>query len=112
MPNDKALSIISRLSFRFAKTMPEVPHEYTVRSDETEEDYVALYHRIAEDGILDSYNGGKNKYLYPGDRWKYWAMTTHLPSSRVLNRQRIEHDVARLRREGQPIRDADGHLSD
>jgi hypothetical protein len=108
MPNDKALSIIPRLSFRFAKTMPQTPHEYTVRSEATEEDYVALYHTVTQDGVDERYNGRKKKYLYPGDGWKYWAMTTHLPSSRILNRQRIEHDVERLRREGQPIRDIDG----
>jgi hypothetical protein len=28
-------------------------------------------------------------------------MTTHLPSSRVINRMRIEDDLERLRREGQ-----------
>lgn len=112
MPNEKALSIISRLHFRFAKTMPQTPHEYTVRKPEdmaAEADYIALFNTILADGIDERY-GGRKKYLYPGDGWKYWAMTTHLPSSRVLNRQRIEHDVERLRREGQPIRDADGLL--
>jgi integrase len=114
-PNENALSIISRLNFRFAKTMPQTPHEYTVREPEdeaTEADYIALFNTILADGIDERYGRGKKKYLYPGDGWKYWAMTTHLPSSRVLNRQQIEHDVERLRREGQPIRDANGRLSD
>ncbi len=96
--------IIARLSFRLAKTMPQTPHEYTVRAPETEVDYVALYDAIQRDGVAERYGGRKKKYLYPGDGWKYWAMTTHLPSSRVLNRMRIEDDLDRLQREGQPIR--------
>lgn len=84
------LSIIGQLPFRVAKTMPHIPHEYTVRSAETEELYVALYNAIQSDGVYERYNGRKKKYLYPGDGRKYWAMTTHLPSSRVLNRMKIE----------------------
>jgi hypothetical protein len=115
MPNENALAIISRLSFRAAKTMPHIPHEYTVRGAEdwdagAHADYIALFNTMLADGIDERYGNREKKYLYPGDGWKYWAMTTHLPSSRVLNRQRIEHDVERLRREGQPIRDADGHI--
>jgi hypothetical protein len=37
--------------------------------------------------------------------WKYWTMTRHKPSSWVINRQLVEDDADRLRREGQPVRD-------
>jgi hypothetical protein len=33
----------ANLRFRFAKTMPEIPHEYVVRSPENESDYVKLF---------------------------------------------------------------------
>jgi hypothetical protein len=56
---------------------------------------------IASEGTFERWKGRKKRYLYPGDGWKYWAMTTHMPSSRVLNRMRIEDDLARLRAEGQ-----------
>ena len=45
--------------------------------------------------------GRYKRYLYPGDGWKYWAMTTELQESRVINRTKIEDDLERLRREGQ-----------
>ena len=105
-----ALAIIARLPFRFAETMPQTPHEYTVRQPETEADYVALFDAIRQHGVDERYGGSERKYLYPGDGWKYWAMTTDLPSSRILNRMRIEDDADRLRREGQPIRDAEGRI--
>jgi hypothetical protein len=95
------LEIISRLQWRLAKTMPEIPHEYTVRGKppETEELYVALFQTIQASDVLQPYKGRRKPYLLPGDGHKYWAMTTHLPSSHVLNRMLIEDDLPRLRRE-------------
>ena len=65
------LPVIARLSFRVAKTMPEIPHAYTVRSPQTEEDYVALWNAIEADGVYEYYNRRKKKYLYPGNGYKY-----------------------------------------
>ena len=81
--------------------MPEIPNKYTVRDEANEAAYVALFNAIAAVGVFERSRGRHKKYLYPGDGWKYWAMTTHMPSSRVLNRMRIEDDLARLRAEGQ-----------
>ncbi len=95
--------IIGQLSFRAATTMPQIPHEYTVRGRPpgNERLYVALFNAIQQHGRDERYNRRKKKYLYPGDGYKYWAMTTHQPSSRVLNRMKIEDDLPRLRAEGQ-----------
>ena len=95
------LAAITNLSFRFAKTMPHIPHEYTVRSPETEEAYVPLFNAIMADGVFEFYNGRTKRYRYPGDGRKYWAMTTALSQSRIINRMKIEDDLPRLRREGQ-----------
>ena len=93
--------VIETLSFRFASTMPHIPHEYTVRSAENEAAYVALFNAIQEHGQPEWFRGHQKKYLYPADGWKYWAMTTELGQSRVINRAKIEDDLERLRREGQ-----------
>jgi hypothetical protein len=97
----QTLAVIRRLPWRFAKTMPHIPHEYTVRSPETEDDYVALFNAIMSHGIFEAYQGRKKRYLYLGDEFKYWAMTTALFHSRVINRMRIADDLERLRQEGQ-----------
>jgi hypothetical protein len=94
-------AVIDSLSFRFAKTMPEIPHEYVVRSPHNEAAYVALFSAIMEHGVNERWEGRRKRYLYPGDGWKYWAMTTRLQESRVINRMKIEDDLERLRREGQ-----------
>ena len=43
-----AIYPIAELSFRVAKTMPEIPHEYVVRTPENEAAYVALFNLIVE----------------------------------------------------------------
>ena len=95
------LATINRLPFRIAKTMPHIPHEYTVRTPETGQAYVALFNAIMADGVYEYYKGRRKKYLYPGDFRKYWAMTTNIHASRVINRMKIEDDLLRSRREGQ-----------
>ena len=80
------------------------PHEYTMRDKKDaarETAYVQLFHLIQADGVIERWHGRKKRYLYPGDGYKYWAMTTNEPQSRVLNRMRVEDDIERLRQEGQ-----------
>jgi len=100
-------AVIESLSFRFARTMPEIPHEYVVRGPENEAAYVALFNAIMEHGVYERWAGRHKRYLYPGDGWKYWAMTVELQESRIINRMRIEDDLERLRREGQSSPETD-----
>ena len=98
---DDILAAIGRLSFQFAKTMPETPHEYAVRSAENEAAYVILAQAVLDHGVRERYVPEKprrpywTRYLYPGDGWKYWIMTTVLGQSRILNRARAagDHEV-------------------
>jgi len=78
------LGVIRRLDFVFAKTMPENPHEYTVRLRAVADaDYVALYDSIMREGIIAFWRGCEGKikkprparYLCPGDGWWYWSMS-------------------------------------
>jgi hypothetical protein len=91
-------ALIGRLVFVFAKTMPHIPHEYTVRSPENEADYVTLAQAILDHGLRERYVPEKPKrpywtrYLYPGDGWKYWLLTTSIGHSRILNRARVADD--------------------
>jgi hypothetical protein len=85
-----AIYPIAALSFRVAKTMPEIPHEYVVRKPENKEAYVALFDLIVERGVHEMWRGRKYQYWYPGDGWKYWRMDDDIRQSRVLNRARAE----------------------
>ena len=78
------LGVIGRLNFVYAQTMPDVPHEYTVRlRAAADADYFALYDCIMRDGVIEFWRGREGKikyprparYLYPGDGWRYWSMS-------------------------------------
>ena len=76
--------------------MPEIPHEYVVRTPENEANYVALFHLIIEHGVHEMRRGRQYQYWYPGDGWKYWRMDNDIRYSRVLNRCRV------VKAQGQP----------
>jgi hypothetical protein len=98
------LLAISRLDFVFAKTMPELPHEYTLRKKARDEaDYIALFEAIQKHGVIERWKGRPGPYLYPGDGWRYWDLTAKMNAqlwrSRHINRNRIE-EVQKLRAVG------------
>jgi hypothetical protein len=101
---EQIIQAISRLTFVFAKTMPELPHEYTVRRRAADEaDYIALFEAIQEHGVIERWKGRPGRYLYPGDGWRYWPMTAKLNSrleyNRHINRNRVE-EAQKLRAAG------------
>ena len=99
------MAVIEQLQWHTAKTMPHIPHEYTVRGrDGSEEDYAQLSEAIERDGVFERWKGRKKRYLHPGDGWKYWNQPPHP----IINRMRVEDDADRLRHEGQLLRDALG----
>ena len=78
--------LVAGLEWRFAKTMPEVPHWYVVRKPEIEAIYVRLFRAIRAHGQDQKYGPYRGRYLHLGDGHKYWAMTTQEGQSRIINR--------------------------
>jgi hypothetical protein len=100
--------IIEQLEWRQARAKdrfghPQIPHAYTVRGRPPGDEplFEALFHVIQQHGRNERFNRRKKKYLYPGDGYKYWTMTTHLSSTMIINRMLLADDIERLRREGQ-----------
>jgi hypothetical protein len=79
---------VKGLNWIFAKTMPQFPYRYIVRSPENEDTYVRLFNAIRAHGYDQKFRGRRQRYLELGDGYKYWAMTTRLPSSRIINRDK------------------------
>jgi hypothetical protein len=102
MPAPAPPAPIAALSFRVAKTMPEAPHEYVVRTPENEAAYVALFTLIGEHGVQEKWGRQRYQYWYPGDGWKYWRMTTDVRQSRVLNRGRADRAAGAAHSPGCP----------
>jgi hypothetical protein len=78
----------NRLCFVFAKTMPEIPHEYVIRTKENWAAFMRLWDTIDERGMPGTFRGRRYKYWYRGDGWRYWCMGPKWPY--LINRARVE----------------------
>lgn len=90
------LAVIGRLKFVFARTMPENPHEYTIRAKDDEAAaavFGRLYTWIGELGRVERWGKNRYRYLYPGDGWRYWILGPRY--SYIINRARTpDQEVA------------------
>lgn len=67
------VKFFATLDFVFAKTMPEQPHEYVVRTSENEAAYVRLFEAVKSRGSWEKFGRHRYRYWLPGDGFKYWA---------------------------------------
>lgn len=93
---ENARAYIGKVRWQFAKTMPQWPHEYTVRKWRQDlepefEDFVTL---IRSEGIVKPWprDAAVPRYRHPYlelDGWEYWTMGEPVPETTVLNRARL-----------------------
>jgi len=79
-------AFVDRHHWQFARTMPENPHEYTLRRNAASADFTAAVRFIRERGCLEEYRGRLYKTLYCGDH-KYWTMGAPLQETDLINRK-------------------------
>ena len=82
-------SFISGARWQFAKTMPQVPHEYTMRAWNDSGEFEAFLHYILHYGELRKVKNWKRVYLDVGDYY-YWWMGAPISEATVINRASIE----------------------
>jgi hypothetical protein len=86
MNHEKARDLIARNKWTFAKTMPQIPHEYTLRKNwNSEKEFVALVLYIREVGRQEKFGRTTYTYLYL-DGYKYWTMGAHIDITTLINR--------------------------
>ena len=78
-------AFIAQAPWRFAKTMPEQPHEYTTRGETPDEEFEAFVRFIREHGYRARYGRNVYTYLKLGD-WRYWTMGWPVAQTRIINR--------------------------
>lgn len=88
MEEKDIMLVIESLAWKFAKTMPTMPHWYTVRV--TDDDhlnglYEQLYHYIKGNHYVKVFKGRKYKYCDIGE-YSYWIMSDYLYNSKIINR--------------------------
>jgi hypothetical protein len=86
---DRAAKYIDKVKWQYAKTMPQMPHEYTRRvcSIEAglEDDFVWFVLAIREFGFKHVF--GRRTYMYlKVDDYHYWTMGDLIENTILINR--------------------------
>ncbi len=90
-----ARAYIAQVRWQFAKTMPQWPHEYTVREwrPDLNREFAAFVDLIRTEGIAKPWprDSATPRYHHPYlevDGWEYWSMGAPIPETTVINRAR------------------------
>lgn len=86
MTEHEAREFIVASRWRFARTMPQNPHFYTLRKDAEDDDqFVSFVEFIRSHGYDEVF--GKTTYRYLDiDGWQYWTMGFVTDSTTLINR--------------------------
>ncbi len=83
-------AFIAQAPWRFAKTMPQLPHEYIRQGDVSEHDFQAFLSYLREHGFRASWRQQPPNTYLELDGWRYWAMTGRRGQPiMILNRERL-----------------------
>ena len=92
---ERARKFIAKHNWKFAKTMPYVPHFYVVKdylSDEDKQEFKWFISQLPTYGKMMAWGKMKPKPYWFIDEWKYWTMAEDsIEVQNVLNR--AEHHV-------------------
>jgi len=78
------------VKWQFAKTMPKIPHEYTVKSwkPHLSISFEHFVEHIRKNGYKEKFM--KKEYTYfDFNGWKYWTMGDPIEETTIINRARI-----------------------
>jgi hypothetical protein len=92
-----ARTYVAAVRWQFAKTMPQWPHEYTVREwrPELEEQFLAFVELIRRAGEVKPWPKDALRPRYHHtyleiDGWQYWTMGAPVAETTVINRARVD----------------------
>jgi hypothetical protein len=95
-----ARSYIDEVRWQFAKTMPQWPHEYTVREwrPDLDPEFLMFVELIRSEGIVKPWprDAATPRYHHTYlqlEGWEYWTMEDSIPETTLINRALIEHPV-------------------
>lgn len=84
------LEKLEKASYRYAYTMPQWPHHYTLRKTwEKDEDFVEAVNYIREHGVPEMFGRHRRIYLYHKG-YKYWTMGNPIDQTILINRAKAE----------------------
>lgn len=82
--------ILQEHKWKYAKTMPQHPHEYTLREHWDDDLFLAVVKEMRKKGEWGKFFRVPIKYwTYTLGNYKYWTMGYGLDQTKLINRARI-----------------------
>jgi hypothetical protein len=76
--------LLESQQWKFAKTMPEIPHWYSLRKDwSRDDDFVLVAEHILSNGVPEKFQLRTYIYLFSG-AFKYWIMEESVTQETIL----------------------------
>lgn len=88
MTHERFETFIEGSRWIFAKTMPQIPHEYTLRKHADEAEFEAAVAFIREHGYRARW-GRYNHTYFDVDGWQYWTMGAPVGETILINRAEL-----------------------
>ncbi len=89
MTEDKARELLSTHHFQFAKTMPTIPHYYTlIKNWNNKQEWFDLVDYMKANGKVEKFYNKEYVYFYL-DEYKYWVMDEHTNETTLINRAKV-----------------------
>ena len=86
MEREEAEKLLECATFRFAKTMPTMPHSYTVRDTwENEAEFEQVVAAVQQHGESRRFRGRTYRYLV-ANGFQYWTMGASPAKTILINR--------------------------
>jgi hypothetical protein len=98
---------VAEVRWQFAKTMPQWPHEYTVREwrPDLEQSFEEFAQLIRQAGVVKPWpaDAAVPRYHHTYlelDGWEYWTMGAPIAETTVINRARLQDSASTASRLG------------
>lgn len=89
-PEDAAryTEVLEKATWIFAKTMPWLPHWYTLRSEWDDALFVEVVTAMRRDGVDELYGKQKKRHrVFLLNGYKYWTMENPVEKTLLINRK-------------------------
>ena len=90
------VEMLEKARFRFAATMAENPHMYTLKKTWPEADWMRMVRTVIQ-GNYDVWFRGYRYRSFMANGWRYWAMTKDPDASILINRSSLLPQRIRFR---------------
>lgn len=81
---------IKSASYKFAKSMPKIPHSYSLRENwDDPKEFEEAVQYIRDHGVVERFYSKQYTYLYL-DGYKYWTMGSPLEKTKLINRAKVD----------------------